>query len=290
MDELILCERPATSCTQSECSLLYRGVQKKGFSDRMSSGRTFGTTLITQSAVVVWFISAARTKLDGLLFDQLYSSSHCSTMPREFISMYIRLMATSINDPTQFPLVFSLHHIPLVEAERVIEYGGEVNRDFNFGGDLKNWESLCTSMKNIIHEESLHHLITPDNLKVFCWITRLNSFSLHPFSSADQYMKNAESTGHTLPMRLKDEISHRYAVDGVGIYVASSLFNHSCLPNARVVTRYTDDRHSLVALRDIQEGEEINISYMDISLFDEPQGIHTELYRRYLFQCDCRRD
>lgn len=40
-------------------------------------------------------------------------------------------------------------------------------------------------------------------------------------------------------------------------------------------------------IRDIREGEEILISYMDISLHDDGVALHAELLRRYLFQCSC---
>ncbi|KAI6144743.1 hypothetical protein BKA82DRAFT_16737 [Pisolithus tinctorius] len=73
-----------------------------------------------------------------------------------------------------------------------------------------------------------------------------------------------------------------------GIFpLASRLFNHSCLPNA--FPKYTFDRQhrvqmSIVAMRDIEAGEEICISYVDPALLDTRQQIFQFTYG---FTCTC---
>ncbi|KAI6014668.1 hypothetical protein EDC04DRAFT_2578659 [Pisolithus marmoratus] len=73
-----------------------------------------------------------------------------------------------------------------------------------------------------------------------------------------------------------------------GIFpLASRLFNHSCLPNA--FPKYTFDRGrqvrmSVVAMRDIEAGEEICISYVDPALLDTRQQIFQFTYG---FTCIC---
>lgn len=61
--------------------------------------------------------------------------------------------------------------------------------------------------------------------------------------------------------------------------------NHSCDPNAELEC---DGRHvQLVALREIKEGEEIFISYIDEN---EPLEVRKEmLEERYFFTCGCQR-
>ncbi|KAI5989994.1 hypothetical protein EDD15DRAFT_2170926 [Pisolithus albus] len=69
--------------------------------------------------------------------------------------------------------------------------------------------------------------------------------------------------------------------------LASRLFNHSCLPNA--FPKYTLHRGhqvqmSIVAMRDIEAGEEVCISYVDPALLDTRQQIFRFSYG---FTCTC---
>lgn len=82
-------------------------------------------------------------------------------------------------------------------------------------------------------------VITPQSLRDFCWICRLNSFSIQPFSAADLYTKKSEDNGKMVPMLLRERWNERYDIEGVGIHRESSMFNHSCRPNARVSIYYT---------------------------------------------------
>ncbi|RNF25779.1 SET and MYND domain-containing protein [Trypanosoma conorhini] len=73
---------------------------------------------------------------------------------------------------------------------------------------------------------------------------------------------------------------------GQGVYTVGCLFNHSCDPNLQVVhSDAGDEMLSVVALRDIEPGEELCISYIDETLsYPERQQ---ELYEHYLFTCRC---
>ncbi|KAI5861755.1 hypothetical protein GGS23DRAFT_611342 [Durotheca rogersii] len=72
-----------------------------------------------------------------------------------------------------------------------------------------------------------------------------------------------------------------------GIYVnpALAMVNHSCVPNAFV--QFTGRAALLRAYRDIAEGEEIEISYIECA-WPRPQR-QQALRSRYFFDCACRR-
>ena len=75
-------------------------------------------------------------------------------------------------------------------------------------------------------------------------------------------------------------------VDGTGFYRLHSCCNHSCVPNAHAFKRPGDDRGDAVvlALRTIETGDEITLSYIDEEApFEERRAALME----YLFECDC---
>ncbi|KAJ7672720.1 hypothetical protein B0H17DRAFT_1183338 [Mycena rosella] len=75
---------------------------------------------------------------------------------------------------------------------------------------------------------------------------------------------------------------------GHGIFpLASRLFNHSCLPNAAgkyVLSPSDPPKMQVVALRDISEGEEICLPYLDPALLQSRQQI---FHLSYGFECRC---
>lgn len=76
--------------------------------------------------------------------------------------------------------------------------------------------------------------------------------------------------------------------EGVGLYTLQSACNHSCIPNAEPSFLHNNHRLSLVALTDIQEGEEVFISYLDECMLERSRhSRRKELMTNYLFLCDC---
>ncbi|KDQ11009.1 hypothetical protein BOTBODRAFT_469989 [Botryobasidium botryosum FD-172 SS1] len=77
----------------------------------------------------------------------------------------------------------------------------------------------------------------------------------------------------------------------IGVFISpiTALINHSCAPNAVIVFPRAhpgaENRLEVIAIRDIQPGEEVLTSYIDISV----PRVHRqkELKERYLFDCDC---
>lgn len=76
--------------------------------------------------------------------------------------------------------------------------------------------------------------------------------------------------------------------EGVGLFALHSTCNHSCVPNAEAAFSHNNSRLSLLALQDIQPGEEILISYLDEC--DTSRSRHSRqkiLAENYVFVCKC---
>jgi hypothetical protein len=127
---------------------------------------------------------------------------------------------------------------------------------------------------------------------------RLNSVSIQPFTSIDVYFKRLlegeKSTSNNNEIqRLQMQLYHQYVVTGTGLYPHTSYINNSCCYyNARISTKYLDYQHDIVAIRDIEEGEEILISYLGVNPHlvqtdEEREATHQELKKRYFFECSC---
>lgn len=74
---------------------------------------------------------------------------------------------------------------------------------------------------------------------------------------------------------------------GTGIYLAASILDHSCTPNA--VATFEGPQLSIRLIEDIPElvWDKIRISYID--QIDLPATRRSELKKAYYFDCDCER-
>jgi hypothetical protein len=82
------------------------------------------------------------------------------------------------------------------------------------------------------------------------------------------------------------------AVIGIGVFPAACYLNHSCVPNCVYsCVPSTGDRKLPVvefrAIRDVQQGEELCYSYVD--LYQPREARRSQLEKAYLFRCDCAR-
>ncbi|KAL4297195.1 hypothetical protein GQ457_12G013200 [Hibiscus cannabinus] len=76
------------------------------------------------------------------------------------------------------------------------------------------------------------------------------------------------------------------AAVGNAIYMLPSFYNHDCDPNTHIVWIENADA-KLKALRDIDEGEELRICYIDVSMsYDARQSV---LSQGFGFRCNCLR-
>ncbi|KAF4554163.1 SET domain-containing protein 6 [Elsinoe fawcettii] len=78
--------------------------------------------------------------------------------------------------------------------------------------------------------------------------------------------------------------SENGARDKMGIFPLSARLNHSCTPNVFHRHNHLINRLTIQALRDIQEGEEVCTSYIDIV---HPTQERRRLLRHWGFKCMC---
>ncbi|MED6145264.1 Histone-lysine N-methyltransferase atxr4 [Stylosanthes scabra] len=76
------------------------------------------------------------------------------------------------------------------------------------------------------------------------------------------------------------------AAVGHAVYILPSFYNHDCDPNAHIIWIDNADA-KLKALRDVDEGEELRICYIDASL--DRDARQELLSRGFGFQCNCNR-
>jgi SET and MYND domain-containing protein len=70
---------------------------------------------------------------------------------------------------------------------------------------------------------------------------------------------------------------------GVGLFPQLSMMNHSCSPNA--ILYFNQTQAQVTALRRIEKGEEICISYVDLTLGKNDR--RNILRTQYFFDCSC---
>ena len=81
--------------------------------------------------------------------------------------------------------------------------------------------------------------------------------------------------------------SHDMSIGGFGLGFHTSFVNHSCWPNVDVRTSEPTKGVVVRAVRDIEPGEEISMSYTDI--YDLRDERLRTMYRHYNFVCSCVR-
>ncbi|XP_055317017.1 histone-lysine N-trimethyltransferase SMYD5 [Sitodiplosis mosellana] len=79
-------------------------------------------------------------------------------------------------------------------------------------------------------------------------------------------------------------------IEGSALYSIGSKANHSCVPNAQTSFPHSNHNLHLKAIRDIQCGEEICISYLDDCFLSRSRhSRRKELRENYLFMCTCQK-
>ena len=67
-----------------------------------------------------------------------------------------------------------------------------------------------------------------------------------------------------------------------------SRLNHSCGPNCEVVWRADSKCQEVVAIRDIEKGEEMTICYLNMENRVNTREERSKILRQYGFSCSCR--
>lgn len=78
--------------------------------------------------------------------------------------------------------------------------------------------------------------------------------------------------------------------EGSALFAVQSACNHSCEPNSISSFPFSNHIVALVASKDLEEGEEIFISYLDECAQSRSRHSRRKiLQENYLFHCNCRR-
>lgn len=88
--------------------------------------------------------------------------------------------------------------------------------------------------------------------------------------------------------QIENEAGQFLNCEGSGLYVLQSKCNHSCEPNAEISFENGNHIMTLKALKKIEIGEEICISYLDCCELDRSRHSRQKVLREnYLFNCAC---
>ncbi|EGG23486.1 hypothetical protein DFA_05619 [Cavenderia fasciculata] len=114
-----------------------------------------------------------------------------------------------------------------------------------------------------------------------------SSLSTQLESMSIQETTTTTTTTSTVKQVQKEEIkiTYNYKSIGSGLYDQCSYFNHSCQPNIFKVNQTPGGELVMVALRDIEQGEELFYNYIQISMSGEARI--KKLKESYFFNCQC---
>jgi hypothetical protein len=115
------------------------------------------------------------------------------------------------------------------------------------------------------------------------WVNNVNDVDI-----SDDQRKELDDFIDSLYTKFQDTVGEFLNNEGSGLYEIQSKINHSCLPNAEIKFPKSNHVVEVVALRDIQENEEICISYLDECQLQRSRHSRQKyLLANYLFECDC---
>lgn len=110
-------------------------------------------------------------------------------------------------------------------------------------------------------------------------------------SSADGVSKDCFADSENLEMIISEVFSNnmfehptRQRGKGVAVFLTASRINHSCLPSVIAASNPEDDTMTFHALRDIDAGEELTISYISAAMKFRSRE---DAIRKYGFDCAC---
>ncbi len=111
------------------------------------------------------------------------------------------------------------------------------------------------------------------------WLTNVDN---------DGKMEDVEPLVDSIYEAMEAESGMFLNVDGSALYARQSACNHSCEPNCEATFLSSDHTLSLVATRDVAEGDELFISYLnECSLSRSRHSRQKILKENYLFVCRC---
>lgn len=117
------------------------------------------------------------------------------------------------------------------------------------------------------------------------WVTKTSELDLpqNDKNGLDEFIKK-------LYDKLEEQSGSFLNNEGVALYHYQSACNHSCVPNAECAFLHNSSKLSLVALKDINIGDEIFISYLDPCFLERSRHSRRKyLQENYVFLCNCEK-
>lgn len=106
----------------------------------------------------------------------------------------------------------------------------------------------------------------------------------------DQQRTEVDELIDTFYATLDETVGQFLNNEGSGLYLTQSKINHSCNPNAEIRFPFSNNILQVVALRDINPGEEVCISYLDECELNRSRHSRQKyLQENYLFLCECEK-
>lgn len=165
-------------------------------------------------------------------------------------------------------------------------------------------EAAVFLLKNLLCANApfMERIVTLSNYRRLNGAIMRNAQTINPVSDLHMWFENAlkkeKKEGELMarvgftPDTLKDymakpEMLALNKIEGYGLLPVANCMNHSCDPNIISSSSHNNDTVTFVALRPIQAGEELCISYVDDNLtWQERHKLLREFYR---FECKCIR-
>ena len=160
-----------------------------------------------------------------------------------------------------------------------------------FEENLKRFNNELLSL-NSNAEKIVKHMLNSEDEKIKDDWEQVKSYMILTFLSVENLEVNEENLRLLLNLHFAIECNS-FGVSnseqlrcGTAVYFPSNMINHSCEPNAFI--RFSGKKQFLISNQDIEEGEEITISYIDHAY---PERIYRQrcLRQMYFFECDCVR-
>ncbi|CAH1173460.1 unnamed protein product [Phaedon cochleariae] len=212
------------------------------------------------------------------------------------IFLVVRLLARILQAPNREAAIAQTlqfcHHTVNEDADLAHKLLGE-----KFAGQLSLLHNLLVAA---VPHEGIEQFLTFEGFQSLLALIGTNGQGLGT-SAISQWVKNTgtlpisqeerenlDSFVDNLYIQMDSNVGEFLNNEGVALYALQSACNHSCSPNAEPRFEHNNHRLSLVATRDIEEGEEIFISYLDECILGRSRhSRRKELVSNYLFECHC---
>jgi len=176
---------------------------------------------------------------------------------------------------------------PLVEKSKDIgSMAPDKLKDINESNQSINWKE---KEDNINREAFLSLMTHQDKIEFEEWkyLREMAKAVLLIVPELQDKTSESELIQHLLRFKCNNFVCHDTQLFGIAesAFPVGSLFNHSCSPNATLY--YHGNRQIIRAMRDIQQGEEICITYTDV--MNSRNHRKKILLEKYKFDCHCER-